>query len=96
MELHVVDVTEEKRFTATVEGHVAFVEYIRAQGIVYLTHTEVPKAMEGKGVGKALVLSVLTLIKKEGASLAPLCPFVAAFLTRHPEWKSLLAKNYNV
>jgi predicted GNAT family acetyltransferase len=96
VELNVVDVVEEKRYTATVDGHVAFVEYIKAHGIVYLTHTEVPKALEGKGVGKALVLSVLTRIKEEGATLAPLCPFVAAFLTRHPEWKSLLAKNYNV
>ncbi len=96
MELSVVEVIDEKRFVATVEGHVAFVEYIRAQGIIYLTHTEVPKALKGKGVGKALVQAVLTLIKEEGATLAPLCPFVAAFLTRHPEWKSILAKGYRV
>lgn len=96
MELTIIENAEEKRFTTTVEGQVAFIEYIRAQGIVYLTHTEVPKALEGRGVGKALVLGVLALIKEEGATLAPLCPFVAAFLTRHPEWKSLLAKGYRV
>lgn len=96
MELTIVENVEEKRFTTTVEGHLAFIEYIRAQGIVYLTHTEVPKALEGRGVGKALVQGVLALIKAEGATLAPLCPFVAMFLNRHPEWKSLLAKGYRV
>jgi uncharacterized protein len=96
MELTIVEVAEEKRFVANVDGHIAFVEYIRAQGIVYLTHTEVPKVLEGKGVGKALIKGVLSVIKEEGATLAPLCPFVASFLTRNPEWKSILAKNYNV
>lgn len=96
MELVIIDNVEEKRFQATIEGKVVFIDYIRAQNIVYLTHTEVPKVLEGRGIGKALVKGVLTIIKGERAELAPLCPFVAVYLSRYPEWKSILAKGYNV
>ncbi len=96
MELSILDDPERKRFEAEVEGETVFLEYIRAKDAIYLTHTEVPKSLEGKGVGSALVKGVLTKIKQEGLPMAPLCPFVALFLSKHPEWKSLLAKGYNV
>lgn len=91
-----VDNTERKRYEVQVEGQTAFVEYIKAKNAVYLTHTEVPPVLEGKGIGTALVGAVLQQLKDEQAKLAPLCPFVAAYLKRHPEWKTLLAPGYNV
>ncbi|MEZ4778402.1 MAG: GNAT family N-acetyltransferase [Flavobacteriaceae bacterium] len=97
MELTIIDNSQKKRFEALVEGHTAIIEYIRAKdGIIYLTHTEVPKELGGKGVGSALVKGVLERIESEGLTLAPLCPFVAAYLKRHPEWQRLLAKGYHV
>lgn len=96
MNLKIVDNIDRKRFEAEVDGDITFMEYIRAKDAIYLTHTEVPKSLEGKGVGNSMVKEVLTLIKEEGIPMAPLCPFVALFLSRHPEWKSLLAKGYNV
>ena len=88
---------EKKRFELEVENKIAFIEYILTnQNIVFLTHTEVPIALEGKGVGSAIVSKTLQYIKEKGYTLAPLCPFVAAYVKRHPEWKSLLAKGYNV
>ena len=96
MEISVSENTERKRFETEVEGKIAFVEYIRAKDAVYLTHTEVPKGLEGKGVGSGLVKGVLKILDEEGAKIAPLCPFVAAYIKRHPEWKRILAPNYNV
>ena len=63
---------------------------------MFLTHTEVPTALEGKGVGGSIVAKALNYIQKNGHTLAPLCPFVASYLRKHPEWKTLLAKGYNV
>lgn len=88
---------EKKRFELEVESKIAFIEYIlNNENIMFLTHTEVPIELEGKGVGSAIVSQTLDYIKEKGYTLAPLCPFVAAYLKRHPDWKSILAKGYNV
>jgi uncharacterized protein len=96
-ELEIIRNEDKGRFELEVEGHVAFIEYmITIQGIIFLTHTEVPKALNGKGVGSAIVTKTLNWIKEKGYPLAPLCPFVAAYVKRHPEWKEILAPGYNV
>ena len=62
----------------------------------FLTHTEVPKSMEGKGLGSAIVKLALEDIEQKGLTLVPLCPFVALYLKRHPEWKRLVMKGINI
>lgn len=87
----------QKRVELTVGNEVAFIEYIlTTENVMYLTHTEVPVALEGKGLGGSIVFKALNYIKEKGYTLAPLCPFVAAYLKKHPEWQSLLAKGYHV
>lgn len=88
---------EKKRFEFQVDGQIAFIEFILSnENIMFLTHTEVPVELEGKGVGSAIVSKALEYIKEKEYTLAPLCPFVAAYVKRHPDWKSILAKGYNV
>jgi predicted GNAT family acetyltransferase len=87
---------ERKRYELEVEGKTAFIEYILAQGKIYLTHTEVPKSLEGQGIGSKLVKLVLEDIQKSELKLMPLCPFVAAYIKRHPEWTKLLAEGINI
>ncbi|MAY23342.1 MAG: GNAT family N-acetyltransferase [Flavobacteriaceae bacterium] len=96
MDLRILDNPEKKRFEAPIEGKIAFIEYIRAKDAIYLTHTEVPESLGGRGIGSALVKEVLQQIEGEGLLLAPLCPFVAGYLKKHPEWQRLLAKGYHV
>ncbi|MAO08257.1 MAG: GNAT family N-acetyltransferase [Alteromonas sp.] len=96
MDLRILDNPEKKRFEAPIEGKIAFIEYIRAKDAIYLTHTEVPESLGGSGIGSALVKEVLQQIEGEGLLLAPLCPFVAGYLKKHPEWQRLLAKGYHV
>ena len=62
-----------------------------ADGTLNILHTEVPEAFEGKGVGSQLVKQTLEQIKAEGKKIAPSCPFVAAYIKRHPEYESLVA-----
>lgn len=88
---------EKKRFELEVDGHTAFIEFIIDKDkVMYLTHTEVPNALGGKGVGKNIVEQALNYIKDNGYTLAPLCPFVAAYLKRNPEWKDILANGYHI
>lgn len=88
---------ERKRFELQVDGHTAFIEFlISKDNTMFLTHTSVPKALEGKGVGSKIVLKALNYLKDNNYKLAPLCPFVAKYLVKHPEWQELLAPGYNV
>lgn len=89
--------TDKKRFELAIGEHIAFIDYIlNNENILFLTHTEVPKALAGKGVASILVEKVLNYIKEKNYTLAPLCPFVAKYITKHPEWKSILANGYHV
>jgi predicted GNAT family acetyltransferase len=63
---------------------------------IILTHTEVPKELEGKGIGGKMIKLVLEDVEKLGLELIPLCPFTAAYIKRHPEWKRLLAEDVNL
>ena len=90
------DNPEKKRYEFQLEPHTPFVEYIRAQDKIYLTHTEVPPALEGKGIGSALVKQALEDIKDKNLTLVPLCPFVAMYIKKHPEWKALVLKGINI
>lgn len=88
---------DKKRFELHTEGYIAFIDYIlNNQNVMFLTHTEVPKELGGKGVGKELVKSSLQYLKDNGHTLAPICPFVAAYVKKNPEWKEILAKGYSV
>ncbi|NOY96825.1 MAG: N-acetyltransferase [Chlorobi bacterium] len=83
---------EHKQYEFHIEGLIAKIEYIKAKNVIYLTHTEVPTQLGGKGVGSALAKQVLSDIKEKDFTLVPLCPFVALYIKRNPEWKALVLK----
>ncbi|OAD92219.1 acetyltransferase [Aequorivita soesokkakensis] len=96
MEVKIKENKEKKRFEAEVENKLALIEYIRAEDKMYLTHTEVPSELEGKGIASSMAKQVLQQIKDENLKLVPLCPFIASYVKRHPEWKEILAEGYKV
>jgi predicted GNAT family acetyltransferase len=73
------------RFVAQVDGHEAVILYVKSGDSYDLQHTRVPEELRGHHVGEELVRGTLDLIRKEGATFVPTCPFVQAFLKRHPE-----------
>jgi len=87
---------DRRRFEWTINGHTAFSEFILAGDRFFVTHTEVPRPLEGRGIGSLLIQHVLEWIEQANLRLVPLCPFTAAYLQRHPEWQRLLAEGYSV
>ena len=85
------DNQDRKQFELIVEGHIARIEYMIMANKIFLTHTEVPAELEGKGIGSIIVKLALEEVEKRGLKLIPLCPFVGKYITRHPEWKRILA-----
>lgn len=81
----------EQEFELDVEGHRAIAAYQREGGTITFTHTLVPKAIEGRGVASKLIRAALDASRDEGLKVIAQCPFVAAYIERHPEYRGLLA-----
>ena len=81
----------ESRFEAYVDGRLAgFSAYELSAGVITFTHTEVDDAFEGQGVGSSLVRQELDLVRADGElRVQPLCPFVRAWIDRHPDYADL-------
>jgi predicted GNAT family acetyltransferase len=82
--------TALNRFELDVDGHLAVSYYHLAPGIITFTHTEVPPALGGRGVGSTLVRGALDLARAQGLKVVSKCPFVSAYLGKHPEFNDLL------
>lgn len=85
-----------RRFQVEADGHRAVSEYISLPDRIIFTHTEVPRALEGKGIASALARAGLEYAKEQALQVVPLCPYVAGYIARHPEWKEFLAPGYQV
>lgn len=89
--MHYVDKVEQKKFIATVDGYVAFIEYEVKPDTIILKHIEVDKELSGKGIATELTESVLLGIESRGLKVIPECPFIKEYIEKHPEWESILA-----
>jgi len=90
--VRVVDNPEERRYELRIDDRLAgFITYRRRGDVVTLVHTEVEPPLEGKGLGSELVEGALDDIRSRGLTVRPLCPFVTAWLRRHPEASDLIA-----
>jgi uncharacterized protein len=85
------DNAEQHRYEILVGGEPAgFAEYHSQPGLVTVTHTEVDPAFEGQGLGSQLVRGLLDDLRARDAKVLPVCPFVRAYLRRHPEYADLV------
>ena|SRR5690348_821138 len=84
------DNTQDRRFELNVGGATAFISYSATGSVVTLIHLEVPESLSGKGVGSKLARETLELLRSRGSRIVPECPFVAAYIQRHPEYEDLV------
>lgn len=88
-ELDIQHRPEQGRFEATVEGLRCEVDYRLSPGRMHITHTGVPRPLEGRGIAAALVQHALTWARSQHLKVDPVCSYVAVYLRRHPEWNDL-------
>ncbi len=89
--LNVVHNTAQKQFEIDIDGEVAMVKYYLGTNEILFTHTEVPEAFEGQGVAGKIAKVALDYAKAEGLRIRPMCPYIAAYIQRHPEYQSITA-----
>jgi predicted GNAT family acetyltransferase len=83
--------TPSARFELDVDGHTAFASYRNLDGVIAITHTEVPWELRERGVGSRLVLAMLQEIRAQQLKVRPLCSFARFVVAQHPEYRELVA-----
>lgn len=76
---------DEGEYRITVDGQAAGeLTWTEVQGRRVLEHTGVREAFEGQGLAGKVVRRALDDARSEQISVVPLCPYVAAYIGRHP------------
>ncbi len=90
-EVTVREVTDRQRYEAVVDGQVAgFVTYDLDDTTIDFLHTQADDAFDGRGVGSALARGALEGARERGLRVVATCPFIRAYLARHPEYASVV------
>lgn len=86
----VTDNRAEQEFEISLDGHRAFAAYQLEGDTIVFTHTLVPKKLEGRGIATKLIRAALDSARDRGLKVVPICPFVKAYIERHPEYQALV------
>jgi len=84
--------SDARRFAADVGGKTAYITYRELDpSLLDLDHTYVPREARGGGIASQLTVHALEYARERGYRVVPSCPFVAAYIERHPEYRELRA-----
>jgi predicted GNAT family acetyltransferase len=86
----IVNNKPQHRYELTVDGHIAASHYEIAGGVITFVHTEVPPELAGKGIGSKLLKGALDQVRADGLKVIAQCPFVKAYIEKHPDDADLL------
>jgi hypothetical protein len=91
--IDVVHNAAESRFEARVKGLLCVAVYRLSDGVMRMTHTEVPPMLEGRGIAAKLVAAAVDHARENGLKIAPLCSYVRVWMRRHPQAHDVLAED---
>ncbi len=83
--------TPQSRFESEQNGLVAVADFVLSGSVLTVTHVVVPPSLRGGGVASALAAEIVAHARRENLKIVPQCPFMAAYMERHPETRDLLA-----
>jgi predicted GNAT family acetyltransferase len=85
------DNSARSRFELEADGITVFMNYRLTGTVISLDHTETPVEARGRGLASRLVKGVLDEVRRRGLKMVPRCPFVTAYVAKHPEYRDLAA-----
>ena|SRR5438552_12818345 len=89
----VVNNEAAQRFEVHVDGLLSQLTYQRRGDRIVFLHTEVPAALEGRGIASDLARTALDDARARQLRVVPLCPFVRGYIERHPEYQALVTSH---
>lgn len=91
MKYNVLHNITARRFEVIIDNLTSVVTYSpEPDGCLRITHTEVPKQLEGKGIATSLTKAILNYAKENSLKIDPICPYTKAYIERNPEYKELV------
>jgi uncharacterized protein len=90
MEYTITNNERQLQLELHLDGETGILQYRFLDNKIWLMHTEVPKSLEGKGVASALAHYAFEWAKAQNKMVKVICPFVAIYLKRHPEYNSVV------
>lgn len=88
--LNIVHDKEKQRFTLDINGELAKVDYKIKDKKMFLTHSEVPNNLRGKGIGKVLVEKTFEKLTAEKYQAVAVCSYIKAVKNRSEYWKEII------
>ena len=86
----VVHNASKQRFEIDINGQLSMLEYTFKNHRLFLTHTEVPPALESQGLGMELAHAALEYARQNDLTVIAICPFVQEYVASHPEYQSFV------
>jgi predicted GNAT family acetyltransferase len=90
--IEIIENSKKRRFEAQVGEHTAMMYRYYNEDSLVITHTLVPDELSGQGLAAHMTRTVLDGARARGLSVVPICPYVAAYIKRHPEYQDLVQK----
>lgn len=82
---------DASRFETEVDDHQCVLEYTLADDVISMNRVYVPPPVEGRGIAGAITRHALDHSREQGWKVIPRCPYVKAWIKRHPDYFDLLA-----
>jgi len=86
----VIHNASNQRFEINIDGQLSILEYTFKNHRLFLTHTEVPPALESQGLGTELAHAALEYARQNELTVVAICPFVQEYVSSHPEYQSFV------
>ncbi len=88
--MNIINNTAAHRFESQQDGQIAVAEYRLENNVMTITHTFVPSAWRGQGIGSSLAQAIIEHARAHQLSIVPQCPFIATYFDAHPEAQDVL------
>ncbi len=88
----VVHNPEAQQFEVRLNGSLAVCVYHLQDGVLDIHHTEVPAALNGRGLAGKLVAASLVWAREQGLQVRPTCSYAAGYMAKHAETQDLLVR----
>ncbi|MCH8904069.1 MAG: N-acetyltransferase [Bacteroidetes bacterium] len=92
--MQVIHNIQDHQFEIRIEDHPAELQYRMRDNKMFFMHTWVPEEIGCKSIGSTLAKAGLDYARANGYKIVVYCPFVTAYIKKHPEYEELIDKNY--
>ena len=87
--LEVVHNKAEERFETWIDGQLSKLDYMQDGNTMVITHVGVHPNHRGQGVAGKITEVALEYAKEKSFRVIPMCPYVATFIRRNPQYEDL-------